>query len=70
MGIIFCAIMLVGLAYVLAIGWEKTKITPVAQTERPNRYYHRHRRRQPPAAASQGGIRVFTMAGERTVWAE
>lgn len=66
MVIIFSAIVLVALAYALAIGWEKTKSNPDAQSEQTQPLSDHQSARE----MDQGGERVYTPTAERSLCAE
>jgi hypothetical protein len=66
MVIMFSAIVLVALAYALAIGWEKTKVKHEEQTEQPRRVSDQ----ESSPEIAQAGERVYTAATERSLRAE
>ena len=64
MVITFGAVVLLALAYVLAIGWERTKPKSRVQTEQPQCVSDHQ---SPPEVVQVGG-RVHTASMERDLW--
>jgi hypothetical protein len=64
--VIFSAIILVALAYALAIGWEKTKLKPDTQSEQTQSLSDH----ESPPEIAQGGERVCTPTAERSLCVE